>query len=64
MRVQKQQCVIHAIALLVYKIKEFWTEKKLATALFMDIKRAYNHVSKTKLYKKMMKLGIDGNLIC
>lgn len=29
----------------------------------MDIKEAFDHMSKTKLVEKMMKLGIDGNSI-
>lgn len=29
----------------------------------MDIKKAFNHVSKTQLAKKMIKLGIDGKFV-
>lgn len=29
----------------------------------MDVKKVFNHISKTKLVKKLLKIGIDGNLI-
>ena len=38
-------------------------KKKLAAAIFMDVMRAFDHVSKTSLVKRMIKLGIDGDLI-
>lgn len=34
----------------------------MATALFMDIKKAFDHMPKTKLVKKIMELDIDGDL--
>ena len=63
MRARKQRCAIDVVASLVHTVSESWAEKKLATALFIDIKRAFDHVSKTSLVKKMIKLGIDGDLI-
>lgn len=33
-------------------------------ALFIDVKEAFNHMLKTKLVKKILKLGIDSDLIC
>lgn len=63
MGARKQRCAIDAVASLVYKIEESWAEKKLAAALFMDVKGAFDHVSKTKLVERMMELGIDGDLI-
>lgn len=37
--------------------------KKLAAALFMDVKETFDHVSKIQLLTRMTKLGIDGNLM-
>lgn len=34
----------------------------LAAALFIDIKRAFDHVLKEQLFRKMIKLKIDGDL--
>lgn len=63
MGARKQRCAIDAVASLVHKVQESWAEKKLAVALFMDIKGAFDHVSKTSLVERMIKLGIDGDLI-
>lgn len=60
---RKQQCAIDAVASLVHKVQEFWVEKKLAAALFMDVKGAFDHVSKTRLVERMIEIGIDGALI-
>lgn len=62
-RAWKQWYAIGVIALLIYKIEESWVEKKLAAELFINVKRAFNHLSKTKLVKKIMELGIDSDLI-
>ena len=44
-------------------IQESWEEKKLAAALFMDVKGAFDHVSKAQLITRMIELGIDGDLV-
>lgn len=49
--------------LLIYKIEQSWAKEKLAVTLFMDVKKAFDHMSKTKLIKKMIKLDIDCDLI-
>ena len=63
MGTRKQRCAIDAVASLVYKVEGFCAEKKLATALFMDVKGAFDHVSQTKLVERIIELGIDGDLI-
>lgn len=35
----------------------------LMAALFIDIKEAFDHIIKMRLVEKMMKLGINGDLI-
>ena len=42
---------------------EKWEDKKLAAALFMDVKGAFDHVSKIQLLTRMTRLGIDGDLV-
>ena len=63
MGARRQRCAIDAVASLVHKVQESWAEKKLAAALFMDVKGAFDYVSKTRLVGRMMELGIDGDII-
>ena len=62
MGVRKERSTIDAVATLVYVVQESWEEKKLAAALFIDIKGAFDHVSKEYLLTQMVELGIDGDL--
>lgn len=39
------------------------SEKKLSEALFMDVKAAFDHISKSQLLQHMIDLGINGGLI-
>lgn len=64
MGTRKERSAINTISVLVHKtIQESWEEKKLAGALFMDVKDAFNHVSRSQLLRQMIELGIDGNLV-
>ena len=63
MGARKQRCAIDALASLIHRVQESWAEKKLAAALFMDVKGAFDYVSRTRLIERMMKLGIDGDWI-
>ena len=38
MGARKERCAIDAVAALVHKVQECWEEKKVAAALFMDVK--------------------------
>ena len=60
---RKERFAIDAVASLVYEVEQRWAEKKLAAALFMDVKGAFDHVSKTQLVARMLELEIDGDLI-
>ena len=60
---RKNRSAIDAIAILVHTVQRKWEQKKLAVALFMDVKRAFNHVSKGQLLRRMVELGIDGDLV-
>ena len=60
---QKERSAIDAVATLVHTVQEHWEEKKLAAALFMDVKGAFDHVSKGQLLTRMVELGIDGDLV-
>ena len=63
LRTQKQRCAINAVAALVHKMQKCWEKKKLAAALFLDVKRAFNHISKNRLIERMIDMGVDRDLI-
>ena len=63
MGARKERCAIDAVALLVQRVEEIWAEKKLAAALFMDVKGAFDHVARNQLISRMVELDIDGDLI-
>ena len=46
---RKERCAIDAVTLLVHEVEQKWAQKKLAAALFIDVKGAFDHVSKTQL---------------
>lgn len=60
---RKERCAIDEIASLIYEVEQRWTKKKRAATLFIDVKRAFDHVPKTLLVAQMLKLEIDENLI-
>lgn len=59
----KKRCAIDAVVLLVYEVQQKWSEIKLPAALFMNVKRAFDHVSKIQLVAQMIELGVDKDLI-
>lgn len=63
MRARKKRSAIDAVSVLVHTVQESWEEKNLAGALFMDIKGAFDHVSRCQLLKRIIELGIDGDLV-
>lgn len=46
---RKETSAIDAVAIPVHTVQKGWEEKKLAAALFMDVKGAFDHVSKRQL---------------
>ena len=60
---RRERSAIDAVATLVHAVQEKWEEKKLAAALFMDVKGAFDHVSKGQLLTRIIELGIDGDLV-
>ena len=60
---RKKRLAIDVVATLVHIIHEKWEEKKLAAVLFIDIKGAFDHVSKGQLLNRIIELNINGDLI-
>lgn len=63
MRARKERSAIDAVAILVHTVQENWSKKKLAGALFMDVKEVFDHVSRSQLLTRMIDLGIDSDLV-
>ena len=45
----KKRSVIDTVAAVIHTVQEKWKDKKLAAALFMDVKGAFDHISKGQL---------------
>lgn len=63
MGARKRQSAIDVAAILVQQVDNSWENKKIAGALLMDVKGAFDHVSRAELVKKIIELGIDDDLI-
>lgn len=60
---RKERSAIDTVATLIYNVHERWEGKKLAAAFFMDVKGAFDHISKKQLLTQMIELGIDDDLV-
>ena len=60
---RKRRSCVDAVAILMNRRQKAWGEKKVAEALFMDVKSAFNNVCKAHLGKRMETLGIESDLI-
>jgi len=60
---RKRRSCVDAVAVLMNRTQPAWGENKLAGALFMDVKSAFNNVDKTLLGKRMEELGVEADLI-
>lgn len=60
---RKQRSAIDAVMSLVHDIQAAKSNKLITSALFLDIKGAFDHVSANKLLKICQKLGLPKSLI-
>ena len=63
MRGRKERSAIDTVATPVHTVHEKWEDKKLAAALFMDVKGVFDHVWKGQLLTRIIKLRVDGDLV-
>lgn len=63
MGARKNRSAIDATAILISKFQESWEQQKTAGALLINVKGAFDHVSRAQLAQKMADLGIDDDLI-
>jgi hypothetical protein len=52
-----------AVAQLVAKVENAWVQKRVALALLLDVKGAFDRVNKQKLIRRMIQVGIAGNVV-
>jgi hypothetical protein len=60
---RKRRSCIDAVALLMNHTQQAWGGKKMAGTLFMDVKSAFNNVSKAQLGKRMEAQELEPDLI-
>ena len=54
---------LDAVAQLVAKVENAWSQKRVALALLLDVKGAFDRVNKQKLIGRMIQVGIAGNIV-
>jgi ribonuclease HI len=60
---RKRRCAVDAVAIMVHHVQKAWDSKRLAGALLMDVKGAFDHVDCEKLVRRMRTLRLDEDLI-
>lgn len=60
---RKRRSAIDAAAILIQQVDSSWEKKKIAGVLLMDVKGAFDHVSRAEMAKRMVELGVDNDLI-
>jgi hypothetical protein len=60
---RKRRSCIDAVPVLMNRTQQAWQGKKIAGALFMDVKSAFNNVNKTHLGKRTEALELEPDLI-
>jgi len=59
---RKRRSCVDAVAILMNRTQQAWGRRKVAGALFMDVKSAFNNVSKAILGRRMEELGLGADL--
>jgi Reverse transcriptase (RNA-dependent DNA polymerase) len=60
---RRRRSAVDAVACLIQEVHQGWNQKKLAVALFLDVKGAFDHVDPARLTRRMEEVGIDEDLI-
>jgi hypothetical protein len=60
---RNRRSCIDAVAVLMNRTQQTWGRKKIAGALFMDVKSAFNNVNKEHLGRRMEALELEPDLI-
>jgi len=54
---------VDAVAVLMNRTQQAWQGKRVAGVLMMDVKSAFNNVSKPVLNRRLLELGIEPDLV-
>jgi hypothetical protein len=54
---------LDAVTQLVKKIKITWSRKQTAITLLLDVKGAFDRVNKKQLLRRIVQVGIPGNIV-
>ena len=60
---RKLRGAIDAVTKLIATVEQAWKNKKIAGALFLDIKGAFPNVIRQQLVKRLIELKIPGDII-
>ena len=60
---RKRRGAIDAVTKLIAAVEQAWKRKKMAGALFMDIKGAFPNVIRQQLVQRLVQLNIPGDII-
>lgn len=60
---RRQRSTIDVAARVVSIIQKSWTKGKMTSMLLIDVKDAFNHVSRNYLLRTMERMNADGNLM-
>lgn len=63
MGVRKEWSTIDDIVILVYIVQEKWSEKKIARALFINVKVVFDHILRDQPFKCIIDLNFDSDLV-
>ena len=51
------------MAMLIYIMQKNWLKKKLTKALFINVKKTFDYILKSKIYMHIIDLDIDTDLM-
>lgn len=60
---QRKKLAIEVVATLIHTVPKNWQEKKLANILFIDVKSAFDYVSRGQFLTQMIELRSDKDLV-
>jgi len=60
---RRRRACVDAVAILISDAQKAWSRKNVAGALLMDVKSAFNNVSRGHLIGRMMALGVGSDLV-
>jgi len=60
---RRRRSCVDTVAVLISDAERAWSRKRIAGALLMDVKSAFNNVSRGHLIGRLMELGVEGDLV-